>query len=218
MIYAAYSDSMPGVPALLLGNGPSLNAIDFEQVRTPVVIGMNKSWKAYQAMYHCVMYREDQLSALTDGQCLPRVLFSLAQPHQGAALRRLLPELHHLRFPQIRTKYPLGTMAFDGLQKGTPCRNTGQLAIEVALWLGCDPIYLIGYDLGYNDGHFFDEVSPTNEWRDKQRALFSLLAKNIAVKFPERTIVNLNPDSHIDAFVFGDVSVVHEGGKKCPAL
>lgn len=191
-----------GMPALLLGNGPSLRDIDFERVSVPVVLGMNRSWKAYQATYHCLMYREDHISALTSGDCRPHVLFSLMQPHQAMALRQVVPELHHVRFPQIRTRHPLGTMAFDGLEKGTPCRNTGQLAIEVALWLGCQPIYLLGYDLGYGDGHFFDDVSPTVEWRDRQRALFHLLAKNIAMKFPGRSVFNLNPKSCIDAFPF----------------
>ena len=204
----SYRNACPDVPALLLGNGPSLELIDFGRLAVPVVIGMNRSWKAYQAMYHCLMYREEHISALTSGQCGPRVLFTIMQPHQAMATRRVLPELHLVRFPQIRTNYPLGTMAFDGLEKGTPCRNTGQFAIEVALWLGCDPIYLIGYDLGYDDGHFFDDASPSGEWRDKQRALFRLLAQNIAKKFPDRSVFNLNPESSVDAFPFGELEMV----------
>lgn len=209
MHQGGYRNACDGMPALLLGNGPSLNHVDFDRVDVPVVIGMNRSWKAHQATYHCLMYREDHIAALTSGECRPRVLFSLMQPHQAAALRQRLPELHQVRFPQIRTKHPLGTMAFDGLEKGTPCRNTGQMAIEVALWLGCDPVYLIGYDLGYNDGHFFDDVSPNDDWRDRQRALFSLLAKNVSKKYPERSIINLNADSDIAAFQFSKLEAIY---------
>ena len=206
--YARYRDCLRGRPALLLGNGPSLNLVKFARVTAPI-IGMNRSWKAYQARWHCLMYRDDHIEPIVKRHCRPDTVFSLMQPHQAHALRRRVPGLDVVRFPHLRDPCPLGTPAFTSLEKGTPCKNTGQFAIEVALWLGCDPIYLIGYDLGYDDGHFFDDVSPNHEWRDKQRELFRVFATHVARKFTGRRILNLNRESFVDAFEFADLEAVY---------
>jgi hypothetical protein len=75
---------------------------------------------------------------------------------------------------------------------------TGHFALEVALWMGFNPIYLLGYDL--YGGHFCDDFSPEAGWQDVQLEAFEITAKQLKEERPKVNIYNLSPDSLIEGF------------------
>lgn len=88
------------------------------------------------------------------------------------------------------------------LNRGTYSNHCGGLALELAHWVGYDPIYLLGIDLGDHEGHFCDDEVPTRPGTRKlQRTIFDSAARYL----PEGRVVNLNPASSVQAFDFGDL-------------
>ncbi len=93
----------------------------------------------------------------------------------------------------------------EGLFHGN---NSGYAAINLALCLGANPIYLLGFDAGYAAGKtHFHEGYPITTAEDKLVAWvtdYTRLAE--AAPLFESSIVNLCRNSRIQCFEFGDLA------------
>lgn len=89
--------------------------------------------------------------------------------------------------------------------------NSGMAALNLALIMGCDPIYLLGYDLinDVDNIHFYsDEKYGRGGYSEKKCRNKALDFEKFIDHFPNRKIINLNPDSNIKCFPFDDIKNV----------
>ena len=160
-----YLDVHVGESCAVLGNGPSLITHDLTRL-TCKHIGVNRSWKLIQSTYHVVADIE-HLREYFAGQWDTRLLFSWRLPHKKFQAMRTPEKDNKVRWADrhhhdwiVQSKRPWS--GFSGIA-----------AVELAVWMGFDPIYLIGYDLHDKEGKFY----PTNAGRlgeshASQRKLF----------------------------------------------
>ena len=83
--------------------------------------------------------------------------------------------------------------------------NTGALAINLAVKLGCKKIILLGFDMKLREdgiGNWYDNQldKPKNEVFKKFHRGFVCLASDMKKKVPEVVVLNANPDSDLDVF------------------
>lgn len=214
-------DHHRGAAAVIIAGGPSLEAPEAQgglttltEHRTahdvPVVIGVNRARAAfpgcdYLAVMDRRLYTEDIAdhsgwSHLFRGWEARMFVQDLVQWPQGPFIRvRPLPE--HVGF------------SFDlrqGFHRGF---TTVMLAMQAAVWLGCDKLYLAGLDLQHSRAgktHFFGSI-PWNRERDGEassgKGLFASMLKTFEAVAPLLKgrgikVYNLNPESAVRCFPF----------------
>lgn len=195
-------------PALILGNGPSLNEIKgYEEyiLNNFVTIGMNRSWRILQTKYHAIMFHYEHLDELKRGLWKPEpnsVLWAfkdycemwLREVDQGSVI--YVPSVAD---PQDDMhQFNFGGLISSDLSENSYADMTGHFALEVALWMRCKPIYLIGFDL--YGGHFDDKLRPDDAGREMQIDLFDYTAEHIKTDFKWAEVYNLSEKSAITGF------------------
>ena len=215
----AMQDKHAGSPAIIIASGPSLETpearaglADLTVARTefdtPVVIGVNRARAVYPSCDYLALmdrrlYTEKIMdhagwSHLFQGWESRTFVQDLAEWPQGDFIRvRPLPEQRGFSF-DLR----------HGFHRGY---TTTLMAMQVAVWLGCDPLYLAGLDLRHsrNKTHFFGSV-PWNAERDgkadssglfrEMRRTFEAVAPLLEAR--KIRVYNLNPDSGVRCFPF----------------
>lgn len=131
----------------ILASGASLNTHDLSSLKNKIVMGLNRSFKAYSnAYYHCVM--DLRLFELFEEELKSsRYLFTLEERPFGIPMKLLGAE----------------DFSFD-LAKGIYTGYTiCYFAMQVAFYMGFKKIFFLGLDLkhqGYNT-HFFGHDANT---------------------------------------------------------
>jgi hypothetical protein len=205
-------------PAVVLGNGPSLELVrGYERNLNHdfITIGMNRSWKVYpNPNYHAIMFHYEHLQDLQDGKWVPTSGCTVwAFKHYCEMWLRDVDQGKVVYVPSVAEpdndmhQYNLAGMLSCDLAEASFADMTGHFGLEIALYLGCDPIYLVGYDL--YGGHFDDKLKPEDEWREVQVDLFEYSAKQIKDEFSQR-VYNLSPDSVIEGFEKREIKDVIE--------
>ena len=172
--------------AILLGNGPSLwgyDQVKLFHTRIPI-IGINSSWKFMRADYHCCLDEEhvdDYIKNYYSPACgyivtADKYKVRLRHHKVGAALAELMPKIPLNWEQSWRTNLALG---------GFP-QVTGLFAIQLAIYMGAERIWLLGFD--------------SSQAKSYQHRYYTYAAKAIAWDRPEIEIYNCNPDSLINAF------------------
>ncbi len=187
-------------PVLLLGNGPSLHELGMApHVKIPT-IGIHRSWFALPSKYHIILrnvprYKEwgnhwdDFIEILPSER--PEVIFT-------SDSRKPKVDFQNLIVVPVKQN----SFSFD-LTQGSSAFNAGLLALEVAVWLGHNPIYLIGYDMNHNERNFMGGKSAPDESKGKQITLM----ENAAVKLKDkRDIFNCSSTSRLTCFPKADVT------------
>lgn len=157
-----------GRSAFILGNGPSILGHDLSCLRHQLVIGMNASSTlerrfGFTSQYYCLsdlrfLNHPDKRPFATTvlRPATVRVVRADLRPHDDPALG-----------PQTCYVRALGRDGFSSsLARGYyyGCTTT-MLAIQLAAYLGCRAIHLLGVDLIYRTGQprFYDEAAPQPE-------------------------------------------------------
>jgi len=204
-------------PAIIFGNGPSLDLVKGHEAvlnREFITIGMNRSWRVYpNPNYHVVMFHWEHLDDLSKGKWVPSTGCTIwAFKDYCEMYLREVSQGNVVYVPSVANpdeemhNYNLAGMLSCDVAEGSFADMTGHFGLEVALYLGCNPIYLVGYDL--YGGHFDDKLKPEDEWREVQVELFEYAAKQIKDEFKDRQVYNLNPNSVIEGFEKKEITEV----------
>lgn len=134
---------------MIIGNGPSLNQMAIERLGSEITIGCNGLFLLFSKMGFIPTYYtvEDVLVAEDRGEQIAQIIGS--QKIIPFDLRKQVPDpnavwinfiRHYKHFPQLsldlaHNAYWGGTVTF--------------LNLQLAIFLGCNPIYLIGVDHNY---------------------------------------------------------------------
>jgi hypothetical protein len=196
-----------GQPAIIFGNGPSLKLLESHKDwinHRFVTIGMNQSWKFMPADYHCIMFHKDQLEELKQWDVSNTHLW-LFKDYCEMFVRDVnyakVTYVPSVADPQSELhQYNQFGMVSSHLDDASFADMTGHFALEVALWMRCNPIYLIGYDL-YGKHFCKDNHGRVEEeWQDIQVEMWDMTAEQIHLDFKWASVYNLSPDSRISGF------------------
>lgn len=196
-------------PAFLIGGGPSLGGFDFKRLRGHRTIGVNR---AYEFFDPTIAFSMDTrfLRWILDGKYGPEATAKFEKtPAYKVWLLTYTASLPADIFviPVYRNHaWGMDHMSWrmeDGIGHGA---NSGFGALNLALVLGANPIYLLGFDLDHTNGkshyHGGHPVPQTIETVRKYRGIFQATAEDI--KSHGFKIVNLNKNSGLQCFDFAD--------------
>lgn len=206
-----------GRRAFVVGSGPSLRGFDFSLLRNELWIGCNEEYRHAPTI---ALVQDPRLfagdgspeitpysrnPAWTGGPHIP-VYFKGhpdRQDYEAPDTAFQVNSAHSREAP-----FRWGQTLEEGLYYGA---NVGMAAINLAEILGADPIYLLGFDARTDDQRTHHHDSYPDSWkldRAEDRAVvyrrWHAAFRKIATMVRSR-IINLNPDSGIDAFRKGRV-------------
>lgn len=177
-----------GQSCYVIGGGPSLRSFPFDVLSGEFVLGCNMAFALgvdivpitiFGDASFLIKHREGLEQYVEDGGWVVT---------NSSRLKKTIP-------PWLRQmKKALKGMALDALGWNG---NTGASAINLALLLGANPVYLLGYDMGvdeggrsnYHDHYHSNRVHP----RTYPRFLkgMELVARDLRRLFPGRQVINL---------------------------
>ncbi len=187
-----------GEEVCLLGNGPSLQKFNLKELSmTKTLFGINKSWTAIETSYHTSTTWRQLKSAgkkFDTFFCTEHMFnVSTARNFDTIKLIPIKPAKRNTAHGYFSSNMLLGYHSIFA----------GQMAIELALWMGFNPIWLLGFDAHNEEGHHYDNSPPCD--RTSQIEALKLvrpITDNLGVK-----IFNTNKNSAIPWFEFRCLNV-----------
>lgn len=188
----------------IIGGGESLKDFDFSTLQNELVIGVNR---AYEKMDCTVNFAMDNklYKWITEGKL-------------GATAKRKFEDFKGFRvwLDSAGYDYPKGVFVLEknpkhgggssiknGIRSGT---NAGFGALNLAISLGANPIYLLGFDMKGNNGKqtWWHEGYPEERSDEVYRSFINDFKKR-ALEWKRRSIriINLNEQSALKCFRFG---------------
>jgi len=199
-----------GQRALLLGNGPSLEQLDLDKVADDVlIIGMHRTWRLVNPPYHVILERKEYLYEMLFRDWLPKGIIITKRVPVGRL--GVIPGVSTVNVHGVGVLKQKGEMSFD-LTKGTSSTCCGHLALEAVTYMGCNPIYLIGYDAQDGQGHAFSIETMEEKFcsRERTRSIMDYAKGELARHRPDLQVFNLNPKSAITCFPMRTLDEVHK--------
>jgi hypothetical protein len=187
-----------GEPCYIIGGGPSLKGFQWECLEGRNVIGCTAAFYLGVDLVPIMIFG--------DGPFLNKHRVGLDRyAEAGGWVVTCANTIDRFNPPDYlkRMKKQLSGLAIDGLAWNG---NTGSIAINLALLLGANPIYLLGYDMKLDkDGNknFHNAYNDTPDAKAYNRFLRGLdeLSIELPKLFPDRQVINLEDNtSALNAF------------------
>lgn len=199
------TDMWKGKRCFVVGGGPSLQGFDFKMLEDEYSIAVNRAYEFYDA---------DILFAM-DGRFYN---WTLQGKYGKEAKARFYTfngikfwldianlNINHVHYVKAVGRSGLSWQLEHGLFHGN---NSGYGALNLALTLGANPIYLLGFDMAFDEkgnGHFHDgHPVPFKEAMMKSFPTnFNKFAAEMKAK--GRRVINCSRKSALKCFEFGDI-------------
>jgi hypothetical protein len=200
-----------GQECFIIGSGPSLAGFNFDRLRGRFVITCNREfefvpWSEINVamdigFYHWI--HDDRIPFyLRHGfACYTGVKVWLE-------LVRGYPFRDGIHTVRALGEMGLSTSLNQGLFHG---RNTGYTALQLALVLGCSPIYLLGFDMGYGGDqvrHYASNKVPADEIYRDFVPPFNIVAEKLGGLGQFARVWNLSQQSALHCFPFASVDQI----------
>ncbi|MCK4793140.1 MAG: hypothetical protein KAV87_55935, partial [Desulfobacteraceae bacterium] len=205
MLYDVLPDKeWAGQRCFIIGGGESLKNFDFSKLKNELVIGVNRAFEKMDCQINFAM-DYNLYEWITAGK-LGAVTQKKFNDYKG----------HRVWLDSVGYDYPRGIFVLSGSKEhiisssmkngiisGT---NSGYGALNLAVCLGANPIYLLGFDMKGQDGkqvHWHNGY-PNSQDQRVYKAMINDFTK-IAPALKERKIdvINLNSESALKCFEFG---------------
>ena len=212
-----------GKRCFVFGGGPSLKGFDFSHFRNELTIGVNRVFEVFDTTIHYSMDTRfyhwlvcgtlDQFSGKpvlqawnnARGHKIFLCPFSFRPfPNYVYAIRRL-------ETPSVSTDIGKGIYGSN---------NSGFGAVMLAVALGANPIYLLGFDMktDNNDNTHWHKGYPNQILVNLRKKFLTYIEsfEKFAPVFKQMrvNVINLNRDSGIRCFNFGDLVDILPNGRK----
>jgi hypothetical protein len=201
-----------GNRCFIIGGGPSLKGFDFSRLYGELVIGINR---AFEAIDPAILFA-------MDGPFIDRV-------RSGGYGSASLSAWNAMRGMKVYCRKPSGTLYPDtyhverslrgwatSISKGiTSGNNSGVGALALAIALGANPIYLLGYDMrGSTDKQqaWWHSGHPTNQGSAVYKTMVTWFTRYEQEIKAQARVINCNPDSALRCFEFGEVPMSARNG------
>lgn len=188
----------------IIGGGESLKEFDFSKLKNELVIGVNRAYEMMDCTINYAMdnnlYRwitggklgQEAKNKFEDFKGIPVWLDSAGYDYPKGIFILNKSDGH-------KNSYAMK----DGLKSGT---NAGFGALNLAVCLGANPIYLLGFDMKGKEGEagWWHNGYPERQ-SDKVYKAFNNDFKRTASELKEKgfRVINLNPESELKCFEFG---------------
>lgn len=192
-----------GRRCFIIGGGPSLKNLELSGITGELTIGVNR---AFELIDPTIIFSMDSrfYTWLKSGE----VSSDAWEQYQASPAWKVWIDTHGYQFgAEVQTiKALLGKAAQDSLINGFSMpTNSGAAALRLAIALGANPIYLLGFDLHQNgkrqqwwhDGYKYVQK---DEVYNEYLADFEVLAQELT---DGSRVININPDSALRCFEFG---------------
>ena len=198
----------------IIGGGPSLKGFDFSKLIGEKVIALNKAFvdAPFADILFCVdkQFQDWLLNPNKGGKEMDSA--RKTWPHfKGHKVWLKVPGTKYqdgIEFVRLAGPEGISTSLEKGIYDGA---NSGYAAINLAIALGANPIYLLGYDMKLDKdkkSHYHSGYEKPQ--KEQQLKIFAKKFPSLAEKAKERGIgiINLNKDSALDCFEFGDIEEI----------
>lgn len=174
---------------VLLGNGPSLDL--FDPADCPYdTIGINRSWRKVVSPLHVMLASPAYWNEILQGRWQPRTLVTWSNR-----------ERWDFWSERLGWKIPQGI------------KTTGEKAIEVALALDYEELFLIGYDCNEQEGHFktgdtegfFADANDKVLNRQSLRREFARVAAAVGERMPHVRVYNCSPRTTLRCWPYAEL-------------
>lgn len=211
-----FSDRFPdgawkGRRCFIIGGGPSLKGFDFNRLRGEHVIAVNAAF--YNAPFADIMFAMDR-------DLLTKLMAGKVGKESGESYRQAFADFAGAKvwldvegnYPGVDTVPNAGHTGWSKSLAAGLCngQNSGYGALNLAMILGADPIYLLGYDCskGKDGEKNFHNAYTGGGNPDAMNIFKREIEAGAQLLDGSRKIVNLNPDSALRCFEFGNVDDV----------
>ena len=206
MLYDVLLDGeWAGQRCFIIGGGESLKDFDFSKLKNELVIGVNRAFEKMDCQINFAM-DYNLYEWITAGK-LGVVAQKKFSDYKG----------YPVWLDSVGYDYPRGIFILPGskehivsssMQKGIISgTNSGYGALNLAICLGANPIYLLGFDMKGQDGKqaWWHDGYPDSQGEKVYKAMINDFTK-IAPILKERKIdvINLNSESALKCFEFGE--------------
>jgi hypothetical protein len=204
----------------LLGGGPSLRTFNFDLLKNEMVIGINKAFLKFSSQINYIMDQKlyDYLTLQCNGDVRRKQIQEAWNNYIGVKLffhSAINLERDDVIFIRRKVKRELSSDIQEGIFGGS---NSGFGALMLAIALGCNPIYLLGFDMKIDEHGGEDKMTHWHEgyynqvpsvFKQKLKQ-FSTVFEEFAPKIAEAgfNVINLNLDSGLECFPKGEVKKV----------
>jgi hypothetical protein len=201
-------------PCFIVGGGSSLKGFDFERLRGKgKIIAVNRAYLDCPFADLLVFMDKSRFYRWAMENKLDKRSKQKFEEFKGLKayvyMRHDIPNVYLV--PRAG-KFGLSTSLEEGIYIGT---NSGYSALSIALCLGANPIYLLGFDMKYSRdekgkpiGHYhktYPEQQVEQVVIDFRKGYIELAPE---LKLRGRRVINLNPDSGLTCFEFQDIEEV----------
>jgi hypothetical protein len=209
--------SWRGHPAFIVGGGPSLAGFDFQRLRGKRSIGVNIAFHKFDPT---IIFSMDTrcLNWILKGQ-YEATFPGIRERFEDTAAYKVWLLTYSASLPDnifivpVYGSYEAGltSLTFDSKEGIGHGNNSGYAALNLALALKADPIYLMGFDCNrgtedkshWHAGHPIPQNPKHLEGFIKRFQYAAPLIKKAGVR-----VVNLNPASALGCFEFGKIDEV----------
>lgn len=197
-----------GRRCFLIGGGPSAATINPDLLSDELTIGINRAFERFPSTINVFM-DVDLFGHMESGSLGPRNQ-NKWRDYPGI---RVFWEGSHYLFPPRDADHPYtiytvraaGRLNWKSLDSLYAASNSGMLALNLALALGANPIYLIGFDMrgdGQGGQKWWHDGYPHRKQSEAIYPDFIDQFREVApeIKRKKIDVINLNPDSALDCF------------------
>ena len=199
----------------IIGGGESLKGFDFSRLDGELTIGINRSYEFFDST---LLYMMDLLyqDKIVKGEMDRHTRVESKKKFQNFKGTKIMlcpvspypidSSIHLIR--RIEKRY-VSLDIWEGIFGGS---NSGFGALMLAIVMGASPIYLLGFDMKCGDfTHWHNGYPGQNSFdQNKKNESFRLLFEEFAPVLEKIgfKIINLNKDSALNCFEFGDINEV----------
>lgn len=183
----------------VVGGGPSLKGFDFDQLQGELTIGINRAFEIFSpTILFCVDIRV--WGWIVRGEFGS----DSTEKYNNFKGRKVWVNTPSFIFPK-----DIATVELNDLQ---PCGdNSGHAAINLAILLGANPIYLLGFDMKMDkkDQVRWHDGYPEKQPKTVYKGFVEALEKDTGrIKETGTTIINLTPSSALKCFKKSTIKAV----------
>jgi hypothetical protein len=205
--------SWAGRPAVCIGGGPSLIGFDWHRLDGWLTIGTNRVFERHDPTIIFTMDRTFYVNVIGGRYgAAAREAWERSRALKALLKAANRPGLDGVFSIPIYRNYVHGRTAFSfslagGLGHGN---NSGYGALNLAVCLGANPVYLLGYDMKHSAGRSHWHEGHPRPQREHTVTSFILGFNRASLEIAHRgiSVVNLNPDSALKCFEFRDVNMI----------
>jgi hypothetical protein len=205
-------NSWTGERCFIIGGGESLKGFDFSLLNNELTIALNRSFE----------YLESTIILWMDSQSFYRDLMNgdlgedVKEKFYWSRSIKVALNIQDVPYPpEIYTINSSGTQVLSpsievGLGHGG---NSGYTALNMAVCLGANPIYLLGFDMKGdgkgNQSWFHDGYKKTQRESVYKRFIENFNFAAPLIKEKGIKVINLNPESNLRCFDFGEAKDIN---------